>query len=85
MERTKQETDRYSSSEIKRKPTFSVKAYQKWLEDLARKIRLINGQIQEANWKDGAVNLGETARGHGNLCPGSENTRQSSAEVSATS
>ena len=50
LDRTKQETDRYSSSEIKWKPTFSVKACQKRLEDLARRVREINTQIQAANW-----------------------------------
>ena len=51
LDRTKQETDRYSSSEIKWKTTFGVKAYQKRLEDVARNIRELNGQIQQANWQ----------------------------------
>ena len=51
LERTKQETDRYSSSEIKWRTTFEVKTYQKRLEDLARKIRVLNGLIQQANWQ----------------------------------
>ena len=41
----------YSSSEIKWKTTFGVKAYQKRLEDVARNIRELNGQIQQANWQ----------------------------------
>ncbi len=51
LERTKQEADRYSPMEIKIRTTFNVKAYQKRLEDLARKIREVNGQIQATNWK----------------------------------
>ena len=51
LERAKQETERYSSSEIKWRTTFSVKAIQKRLEDVARQMREINGHIQEANWK----------------------------------
>jgi hypothetical protein len=51
LDRVKQETDRYSSSEIRWKPTFCVKEYQKRLEELTGRLREINTRIQEANWQ----------------------------------
>lgn len=48
---TKQEPDRYSVREIKWMATIEVSKLQKQSDDLARQLRELNGQIQEANWK----------------------------------
>ena len=45
------EPDRYSQKEIKWVATMKVKGLQKQIEDLAKKIRHLNGAIQETNWK----------------------------------
>lgn len=45
------EPDRYSRKEIKWVATMKVKGLQKQIEDLAKKIRQLNGAIQETNWK----------------------------------
>jgi len=47
---TKKEPERYSAREIKWIATLEVAKLQKQLEDLAKKIRVLNAQIQKANW-----------------------------------
>ena len=44
------ETDRYSTREIRWVSTLKVTSLQKQTEDLAKRIRELNGAIQEANW-----------------------------------
>lgn len=51
VEATHRETDRYSMREIKWVPQVDISATQKQMEDLARKIRELNVQIQSANWQ----------------------------------
>ena len=51
VEATHTETDRYSMREIKWVPQIDVGATQKQMEDLSRKIRELNAQIQETNWR----------------------------------
>ena len=51
IEGTKKEPDRYSMSEIKWIATVEVSKLQKQSDDLAKKIRELNGQIQETNWQ----------------------------------
>jgi len=45
------EPDRYSAREIKWVATVEVAKLQKQSEDLAKKIREVNGAIQQTNWK----------------------------------
>ena len=45
------EPDRYGVREIKWVATLKVPKLQKQVEDLAKKIRELNGQIQQTNWK----------------------------------
>lgn len=48
---TRREPERYSAREIKWIATLDVPKLQKQADDLAKAIRELNGQIQEANWK----------------------------------
>ena len=48
---TQKEPDRYSVREIKWAPAIDIGKLQKQSEDLARRIRDLNGMIQETNWK----------------------------------
>ena len=48
---SQKEPDRYSMKEIKWKATIEVTKLQKQSDDLARRIRELNAQIQELNWK----------------------------------
>ncbi len=48
---TRRETDRYSTREIKWKPTLDVRKLQKQSDDLSKQLRELNAQIQEANWR----------------------------------
>ena len=52
---SKKEPDRYSAREIKWVATLEVAKLQKQADDLAKKIRELNAQIQKANW---SANLG---------------------------
>ncbi len=47
---SKKEPERYSVREIKWKATLEVAKLQKQLDDLAKKIRELNAEIQKANW-----------------------------------
>jgi hypothetical protein len=47
---SKKEPERYSPREIKWVATLEVAKLQKQADDLARKIRELNGEIQKANW-----------------------------------
>ncbi len=47
----RKEPDRYGVREIKWVATIKVSALQKQADDLAKKIRELNGHIQETNWK----------------------------------
>ncbi len=47
---TKKEPDRYSAREIKWVATLEVAKLHKQLDDLAKKIRELNSEIQKANW-----------------------------------
>ena len=51
VEATHKEADRYSMREIKWVPQIDVAATQKQMEDLSRKIRELNVQVQETNWR----------------------------------
>lgn len=51
VDATHKEEDRYSPREIKWVPQIDVAATQKQMEDLSRKIRELNVQIQETNWR----------------------------------
>ena len=48
---TSRDPDRYSLREIKWVVHLDVGKLQKQADDLAEKIRVLNGKIQEANWK----------------------------------
>ena len=48
---TPKDVDRYSQREIKWVPQIDVAATQKQMEDLSKKIRQLNVQIQETNWR----------------------------------
>jgi hypothetical protein len=47
---TKKEPDRYGVREIKWVATLKVPKLQKQADDVAKKLRELNAQIQEANW-----------------------------------
>lgn len=47
----RKEPDRYSAREIKWVATVAVKKLQKQSDDLAKKIRDLNGLVQQTNWK----------------------------------
>lgn len=51
----RKEPDRYGVREIKWVATLKVAKLQKQADDFARKIRELNGQIQQANWKADVV------------------------------
>ena len=51
LEATRLEGHRYSMREIKSVPSVDVKSLQKQLDDLARRLRELNAQIQQANWQ----------------------------------
>ena len=53
---SKKEPDRYSSREIKWVATLEVAKLQKQTDDLAKKLRDLNADIQKANW---AADLGD--------------------------
>jgi len=53
---SKKEPERYSAREIKWIATLPVAKLQKQADDLAKKIRELNGDIQKANW---AADLGD--------------------------
>jgi len=53
---SKKEPDRYSSREIKWVATLEVSKLQKQADDLAKKLRDLNADIQKANW---ASDLGD--------------------------
>jgi hypothetical protein len=46
----RKEPDRYGVREIKWVATLEVKKLQKQADDLSKKIRELNGMIQQANW-----------------------------------
>ena len=48
---TNKDVDRYSQREIKWVPQIDVAGTQKQMEDLSKKIRELNVQIQETNWR----------------------------------
>jgi len=48
---TRRETDRYSTREIKWKPTLEVRKLQKQSDDLSKQLRELNARIQETNWR----------------------------------
>jgi hypothetical protein len=48
---THKEPERYSVREIKWVATLDVQKLQRQSEDLSKKIRELNGRIQETNWK----------------------------------
>jgi len=48
---TNKEPDRYSVREIKWVAAIDVSKLQSQAEDLARKIRELNGRLQETNWQ----------------------------------
>jgi len=48
---SKKEPDRYSPREIKWVATLPVAKLQKQVDDLAKKLRELNAEIQKANWK----------------------------------
>lgn len=48
---TQKEPDRYSVREIKWIAAIDVGKLQKQSEALARQLRMLNGQMQETNWK----------------------------------
>ena len=48
---TQREPDRYGVREIKWVATMDVSKLQKQSEDLAKRIRELNGRIQETNWQ----------------------------------
>lgn len=48
---SKKEPERYSPREIKWTATLEVAKLQKQVDDLAKKIRELNGEIQKTNWK----------------------------------
>lgn len=48
---SRKEADRYSVREIKWVATMKVPKLQKQADDLAKKIRELNAQIQEVNWQ----------------------------------
>ena len=48
---SKKEPERYSMSEIKWVATVDVAKLQKQSDDLAKQVRELNAEIQEANWK----------------------------------
>ncbi len=56
VEGTNREPDRYSVREIKWVAQLDVGKLNKQMEDLARKVRELNGRLQETNW---AVELEE--------------------------
>ena len=47
---SKKEPERYSVREIKWKSTLPVAKLQKQVDDLAKKLRELNAEIQKANW-----------------------------------
>jgi hypothetical protein len=47
---SKKEPDRYSAREIKWVATLEVAKLQKQADDLAKKLRELNGHIQKTNW-----------------------------------
>ena len=51
VDATHKEPDRYSAREIKWVPQIDVAATQKQMEDFSKKIRELNVQIQETNWR----------------------------------
>ena len=53
---SKKEPDRYSAREIKWVATLPVAKLQKQADDLAKKLRDLNADIQKANW---AADLGD--------------------------
>ena len=48
---SKKEPERYSPREIKWVATLEVAKLQKQVDDLAKKLRELNGEIQKANWE----------------------------------
>ena len=48
---TTRSRSRYSVREIKWVATLDVQKLQRQSEDLSKKIRELNGRIQETNWK----------------------------------
>ncbi|MGE0786339.1 MAG: DIP1984 family protein [Sandaracinaceae bacterium] len=48
---TKKEPDRYGVREIKWVATLKVPKLQKQADDLSKKLRELNAEIQETNWK----------------------------------
>jgi hypothetical protein len=53
---SKKEPDRYSAREIKWVATLEVSKLQKQADDIAKKLRELNADIQKANW---AADLGD--------------------------
>jgi hypothetical protein len=51
----RKEPDRYSAREIKWVSTLDVAKLQKQADDLAKQLRDLNGQVQQANWKKDLV------------------------------
>jgi hypothetical protein len=51
IESCHKEPDRYSNAEIKWIPCLPVARLHKQLDDVAKKIRLLNLAIQQANWE----------------------------------
>ena len=51
VDATHKEEDRYSPREIMWVPQIDVAATQKQMQDYSRKIRELNVQIQETNWR----------------------------------
>ncbi len=47
----RKEPDRYGMREIKWVATMPVAKLQKQADDLAKKLRELNGQLQQSNWK----------------------------------
>ena len=43
--------ERYSLREVKTYPTINVRSIRKQAEEIAKAYRLLDGQIQEANWR----------------------------------
>ncbi|MEO7094527.1 MAG: DIP1984 family protein [Polyangiales bacterium] len=58
----RKEPDRYGVREIKWVATLPVAKLQKQSDDLSKKIRELNGHLQEANWK---TSLAGSRRGSG--------------------
>lgn len=59
----RKEPERYGVREIKWVATIKVATLQKQSDDLAKKIRELNGHIQETNWKSDLVEGRADAKG----------------------